>query len=65
MYVLYLPLYSPDLNPLELIWSKIKSYLRKVKARTIDSLNDSIAQALNSVTKSDIKEWFKFRNYSV
>jgi transposase len=62
--ILYLPPYSPDLNPIELMWSKIKTYLRKLKARTIENLNKSIVEALNSVSKNDIFEWFKFRDYS-
>jgi transposase len=37
-FVLYLPTYSPDLNPIENMWSEIKSHLRKVKARTLDTL---------------------------
>jgi transposase len=39
-------LYSPDLNPIEMMWSKIKDYLRKVKARTKESLDEAIAKAL-------------------
>jgi transposase len=38
--------YSPDLNPIEMMWSKIKAYLRKVKARTKESLDEAIAKAL-------------------
>jgi transposase len=39
-FVLFLPTYSPDLNPVEKLWSKVKVYLRKAKARTLDSLYD-------------------------
>ncbi len=62
--ILYLPPYSPDLNPIELMWSKVKAYLRKVKARTIDVLFESIAEALRLITKADIKGWFKHSGYS-
>ena len=64
-FVLYLPTYSPDLNPIEKMWSKIKAYLRKIKARTVDTLYDALKDALNSVSVSDIKGWFDDANYSV
>lgn len=62
--IVYLPPYSPDFNPIEMMWSKIKAYLRKVKARTKDSLEKAIADALDSVTTSDILAWFKESGYS-
>jgi transposase len=62
--VLYLPPYSPDLNPIEMMWSKIKAYLRKVKARTKVMLEVAIAEALNSITRSDIIAWFVKNGYS-
>jgi transposase len=63
--VVYLPPYSPDFNPIEMMWSKIKAYLRKVKARTKVLLEDAIAQALDSVTVSDILAWFVECGYSI
>jgi transposase len=63
--ILYLPPYSPDLNPIEMMWSKIKAYLRKAKARTKAMLEVAIAQALNSVTISDILAWFAENGYSI
>jgi transposase len=63
--VMYLPPYSPDLNPIELMWSKVKAYLRKVKARTKILLEEAIAEALNTVTVSDISNWFDENGYSV
>jgi transposase len=64
-FVLWLPTYSPDLNPIEYMWSKIKACLRKVKARTVDTLYDALKGALDSVSMSDIKGWFAKANYSV
>jgi transposase len=61
--VVYLPPYSPDLNPIELMWSKIKAYLRKVKARTEDLLFAAVAAALDLVTTSDILAWFREHGY--
>ena len=57
-YVLWLPTYSPDLNPVEQLWSKIKAHLRKVKARTLDALYLAVKDALDSISISDIKAWF-------
>jgi transposase len=62
--VIYLPPYSPDLNPIEMMWSKMKAHLRKVKARTKEKLEKAIAEALNLVTTSDILGWFSENGYS-
>lgn len=62
--IIYLPPYSPDLNPIELMWSKIKAYLRMVQARTIDSLRDAIPKAFSSVNQQDAIGWFAFDGYS-
>ena len=56
--VWYLPPYSPDFNPIEGMWSKVKALLRKAKARTLDALTDAIAQALKAVTAADARGWF-------
>jgi len=63
--VVYLPPYSPDLNPIEMMWSKIKAYLRKVKARTKELLEKAIAEALERITASDILAWFEECGYSI
>ena len=61
--VIYLPP-CPDLNPIELMWSKMKAHLRKVKARTKELLEISIAEALAHITTSDILGWFNENGYS-
>ena len=61
--VLFLPPYSPDFNPIELMWSKIKAILRKLKIRSKELLDDAIACALDSITPSDIAGWFKHDGY--
>jgi len=63
--VLYLPPYSPDFNPIEMLWSKMKAYLRKAKARTKVLLEVAIAEALSSITVSDILAWFAENGYGI
>lgn len=55
---LYLPPYSPDLNPIEKMWSKCKSILRKLKVRLVDQLPDSIRFAICSIRPQDCCDWF-------
>lgn len=62
--VLFLPPYSPDLNPIEKMWSKIKALLRRAEARTREALLDAIAQALAQVTPNDARGWFASCGYS-
>ena len=60
-----LPAYSPDLNPIEKMWSKIKAYLRKEKARDPESLYAAIGRAMELVTNKDICNWFASCGYSL
>lgn len=62
--ILYLPPYSPDLNPIEQMWSKIKAFLRMAKARTVDALLAAIPFAFAAVSVSDISGWFAACGYS-
>ena len=63
-FALYLPPYSPDLNPIEMMWSKIKALLRAEKARTVDALLSAIPAAFAIVSVSDIRGWFSAAGYS-
>jgi transposase len=56
--VKFLPAYSPDFNPIENMWSKLKQILRGIKARTNEELLSSVGVALDMVTQSDAKGWF-------
>ena len=60
----FLPPYSPDLNPIENLWSKVKALLRKFKARTLETLPDAIQHAFRAVTPSDCSGWFRACGYS-
>jgi transposase len=61
--VWFLPPYSPDLNPIEKMWSKVKQLLRSAKARSREVLFEAIGQALASVTPSDALGWFHSSGY--
>lgn len=62
--VLFLPAYSPDFNPIEMMWSKIKSLLRSAEARTPAELITAIGQALALITAKDAFGWFTHCGYS-
>lgn len=64
MKVLYLPPYSPDFNPIEMMWSKVKAYLRKLKKRTVETLTEGIEEALKLITREDCVAWFDYAGYS-
>lgn len=55
----FLPTYSPDLNPIEMAWSKLKAYLRVVGARTRQALEEAIGQGLQTITPQDARNWLK------
>lgn len=56
--VIFLPPYSPDLNPIELCWSKLKQILKGLGARTAEALDVAIAQAMKLITPDDAEAWF-------
>ena len=62
--VRFLPAYSPDLNPIEKMWSKVKELLRGAEARTWEQLQGAIAAALACVTAQDAINWFASCGYS-
>ena len=62
--VRFLPTYSPDYNPIELMWSKVKALLRKAEARTNEALLLAIGDALSRVTRKDATHWFAHCGYS-
>jgi transposase len=60
----YLPPYSPDLNPIEPAWAKLKAELRRVAARTAEALHHALGPALNAVTAEDASGFFRHAGYS-
>lgn len=61
--VRYLPRYSPEWNPIELCWSKVKAYLRGVASRTRERLREAVAEALARVTRSEVRSWIRHCGY--
>jgi len=64
-WVLFHPTYSPDLNPIENCWAKVKSRLRSLKPRTLPDLLDALRVAFSSITVQDILGWFRHCGYQV
>ena len=60
----YLPAYSPDMNPIELAWSKLKALLRSVGARSREALEQAIPGALATVTSRNAHGWFRHAGYA-
>ena len=63
--LLYLPPYSPDLSTIEPCWSKVKTALRKAKARTREALDIAIADVMVTVSLADAWGWFKHGGYTL
>ena len=63
--LLYLPPYSPDFNPIEKCWAKIKQILRSLKARTVETLDEAITQALACITPENARGWFQHCGYQI
>ena len=62
--LVFLPPYSPDLNPIEQVFAKLKAALRKAQARTIDAVVQEIARALPSVSSAECANYFRHAGYA-
>jgi transposase len=61
--VVFLPPYSPDMNPIELAWSKVKQVMRSCAPRNLEALEEAAVTALRAVTPHDIAGWFRHAGY--
>ena len=61
--LVYLPPYSPELNPIEHAWSKLKALLRRVEARTLRTLAAALAESSTRITNTDLAGWFSNCGY--
>lgn len=62
--LIYLPPYSPDLNPIELVFSKLKSMLRKAAKRTVDDLWDQLGRSLRDFSPEECRNFFRHAGYA-
>ena len=62
--LLYLPAYSPDLNPIEMAFAKIKAHMRKVAARTLEDLEQATVGAMESFTPEECSNLLRHANYA-
>ena len=63
--LLYLPPYSPDYNPIEPCWGKIKQCLRAWKARTVERLEEAIRESIATITSQNATAWFQHCGYGI
>jgi len=63
--VVFLPPYSPDFSPIELMWSKVKQLLRSAAARAVDALQTAVGAALSAISESDCHGYFKHCGYTL
>lgn len=62
--ILYLPPYSPDFNPIEAAWAKLKHLVRKYAAGSVNKLRQAIYRACRHITASDAMGWFRYCGYA-
>ena len=63
--LLYLPPYSPDFNPIEHCWGKVKQKLRSLKAHTVDTLKEAISEDIATITPDHVSAWFAHCGYEL
>ena len=63
--VLFLPPYSPEFNPIEKLWSKLKEFIRRQKTDSRDTFDDAVACAMATITSSDLLGWFRHCGYTL
>ncbi len=65
IHLIFLPPYSPEFNPIEEAWSKLKAHLRSLRARTVDALFKAVQTGLDKITPTDVLGWVRHSGYSV
>jgi len=61
----YLPAYSPDLNPIEKLWSKVKSWLRRVAVRTFEAIGQALVEVLQTVSPTECANYLQSCGYEI
>ena len=63
--VLFLPPYSPEFNPIERLWSKLKDFVRRCHTRTRDAFDTAVKNAMAAITTQDLRAWTRFAGYDL
>lgn len=63
--VFFLPPYSPEYNPIEKAWAKLKEILRRAATLTRDAFDDAVAAAMNQISTDDVRAWTQFSGYAI
>jgi transposase len=61
--LMFTPPYSPDFNPIEEAWAKLKDIIRRAQTRTRDAFDRAVANAIDQVNSTDISDWFRYAGY--
>ena len=63
--VLFTPPYSPEFNPIEKVWAKLKDIVRKAETLTRDAFEQAVANAMDRITRADLWSWFEHCGYTI
>jgi len=63
--VLFLPPYSPEYNPIEKAWSKLKQIIRRLPTLTRETFDQAVAYAMRCISRDDIRAWIEYAGYSL
>lgn len=63
--ILFLPPYSPEWNPIEKLWSKLKEFVRRRATDTRELFDDAVAEAMEAIKRSDLRGWFAHCGYKI
>ncbi|MEM6533802.1 MAG: transposase [Myxococcota bacterium] len=62
---LFLPPYSPEWNPIERVWSKMKAQIRRMETLTRETFDDAVAYAMNQISQSNLLSWIRHAGYTL
>ena len=63
--ILFLPPYSPEFNPIEKLWAKLKDIVRRLPSRTRDLFDKAVSVAMDAISLDNLREWTSFAGYSI
>ena len=63
--MLFLPPYSPDYNPIEKVWAKLKDILRRLTTLTREAFDSAVAKAMDEISREDVRAWTQYAGYTL